>query len=213
MKRALLLAAAVVAVMCMVAAQDSPGPSRGYRPVGTWEQTSGDTRITLTITPDRLHVAALGKDNKPLWLMDADYSVTKDSILFGIVTSTEGEKKAGGAANPEPVVEPVDPPNPRARGLQPSRTPVAKVPQLALNVDDLFSFRFRVDDDILTIKEAKAKVAGGRGEFVLQGRFKKKADPREDIFKRKDKDFDNKGFDKADYKDKADRFRGYKDKK
>jgi hypothetical protein len=43
-------------------------------------------------------------------------------------------------------------------------------------VDDLFSFRFRVDDDVLTVKELKFK---GSADDFLQGRFTRKTPEKE----------------------------------
>jgi hypothetical protein len=195
MKRSLLLAVFVLGIGCIIGAQEPRGPDRGNRPIGTWEQTAGDVKITLTITADRLHITAAGKDNKPLGLIDADYSVTKDSILYGIVTSVEEEKRTVTTSS-----APVSASTPAS--LSPASGPPPALPlsesasRLGIDVDDLFSVRFRVDDDILTLKEPKAKTAGGRSGSFLKGRFKKKGEAGDRNFeektkeKRKDKEAD-----------------------
>lgn len=164
--------------VCPVAA-DKAEPPRPERPLGTWEQVHDDHTITLTIKGDRLQLTVTGKDGKagkPLWLLDADYSVTKDSILYGIVTGVEVERKAvarGPGEGPGGVRPPgARPTRPGAPGggEGPSEGEAgADLLRVDLGVDDVFRFRFRVDDDVLTIKTI-------RGDFPLKGRFKKKDD-------------------------------------
>lgn len=212
MKRTVLLLGLVLGIGCLVGAQEGRGPAKGDRPIGTWEQTTGDVKITLTVAADRLHISAAGKDNKPLWLIDADYSITKDSILYGIVTSVEEEKALAAGQKYDayrrryvestppsaallPPVSAVQTPPPPAT---PATQETVRAPQLGMSVDDLFSFRFRVDDDILTIKETKTKTSGGRGELLLHGRFKKKGEAGEE--RRFDKDKEKKE-EKRDFKE------------
>jgi hypothetical protein len=214
MKRWLILPVLGAACLCLAGSAyqddrkgDGP-PGRGPRPVGTWEQTADNHQITLRVEPDRLHVSVAPKGGKPAWVLDADYGVTKDSIVFGIVTSVEGaksvvraerqEEPAFGPGGPLPPgvggPGPGAPPGPGGRPFPPGgpppgigpggdRGPAAGPAALDIAIDDLFSFRFRVDDDILTIKEMKLKGGAARGDLVLQGRFKRveEARPKEDI--------------------------------
>jgi hypothetical protein len=203
MKRTLLLTGFVFGIGCLVDAQERGGRNESNRPVGTWEQSNGDNTLTLTVTADRLHITATGKEKKTLWLIDADYSVTKDSILYGIVTSIEnGSKLTVASQRPQPAMKSSSSPS-----LVPAPAPLLSVPNseadrsmpLGLCVDDLFSFRFRADDDILTIKATKAKTTGGRSEFPLEGRFKKIPDSENRLLREKG-DFEKKDIPKEKYK-------------
>jgi hypothetical protein len=200
MKRWLFLPVALVAC-CLAGAnyaqEDEEGPKdrsprlvgTGVRPVGVWEQTTDDYQITLKLEPDRLHLTVSAKGSKTDWVVDADYSVTKDSIVYGIVTSVDGSKsvvrveggKEGERLSPVATPIPASPSGSEERirttfspaaDEAPRAAPVPKPAQLDVAIDDLFSFRYRVDDEVLTIKDMKWKGVAGKGDLVLQGRFK-----------------------------------------
>jgi hypothetical protein len=77
--------------------------------------------------------------------LTADYSVTKDSMCYGIVTKTEYDS----------VMD-------------------AKLKEKLPEVDDTFSFRFRVDDDEMNIRDLRGK---GFDQFKnAAGRYKQKPD-------------------------------------
>lgn len=61
------------------------------RPVGIWEREIGACRITLRFEEDRLFGTCAFKDKKDAFtvVMDADYSVTKDNVLYGVITGSE----------------------------------------------------------------------------------------------------------------------------
>lgn len=61
------------------------------RPVGTWEREVGACRITLRFEEDRIFGTCVFKDKKDSFtvMMDADYSVTKDNVLYGVITGSE----------------------------------------------------------------------------------------------------------------------------
>lgn len=91
-----LILASVVAFVG-VAGIDSPDEKTKQQtnsPIGTWlkiDTPSRAGRTELTITPDKLTWTD-GADR-----LEADYSVTKDSILFGIITKIAVRAKANEA--------------------------------------------------------------------------------------------------------------------
>jgi hypothetical protein len=130
------------------------------RPVGTWERDVGPFHITIRIEADRLYGTFSGadKDCKITVELDADYSVNKDGVLFGVIT---GLDLSAGSQKEE----------------------LGDV--AALNnafADQPFSFRFRVDGDFLTVKDLK--FAGDKKEcdpkdlLIIQGRYKNKSAAR-----------------------------------
>jgi hypothetical protein len=129
------------------------------RPLGTWERDVGPNHITLRIEADRLYGTAtlmVDKDKKLTLSMDADYSVTADGILYGVITG----------------VDVPDVPNDSADVVE----------LAAVLPDQPFSVRFRVDRGSLTIKDLRCldigvntdKKALGDLLFVM-GRYKRKA--------------------------------------
>jgi hypothetical protein len=56
------------------------------KPLGKWERKIGKNHATLTIEENRLHLDIQGA--KPC-AVHADYSMTRDGIIYGIVTSVE----------------------------------------------------------------------------------------------------------------------------
>jgi RNA polymerase sigma factor (sigma-70 family) len=117
---------------------------------GTWMREIGPYQVILRAEGDRLHgtfIAAPkdGNDENVTLQVDADYSVSKDGTLYGLVTGIDlSDEDAAGDA--------------------------------ALLVDEPFSVRLRVDDDILVVKELKFRTGsnGGTDDLrLLVGRYKK----------------------------------------
>jgi hypothetical protein len=56
------------------------------KPLGKWERKIGKSHVTLTIEDNRLHATFIG--DKPC-VIHADYAVTRDGVVYGVVTSIE----------------------------------------------------------------------------------------------------------------------------
>jgi RNA polymerase sigma factor (sigma-70 family) len=151
---------------------EEPRPARAAespRPVGTWEREVGPVSLTMRIEADRIYgsgtCVSVEKDGRKFEItLDADYSVTKDNVLYGVLTGVDMGGNVRGDGGEE-----------WKEGLEVSQM---------LN-DAPFSLRYRLDDNVLTIKELKfgdpEKTNGknGYGVFML-GRWKKKADAGRD---------------------------------
>lgn len=92
--RVLILASALLLTSIQAATVvDEKRPEPKNSPVGSWRKMESIPRqppTTLTITDDKL-----------IWIdmnerMEADYSVTRDSILFGIIIKISGESFRNG---------------------------------------------------------------------------------------------------------------------
>jgi RNA polymerase sigma factor (sigma-70 family) len=129
----------------------SPKERQVQRPLGHWEREVGPYHVSLRIEADRLFGTFIGTDNneKITVAIESDYSVTKDSVLYGIVTGVEmpGNAEVELKANEF--------------------------------LDQPFSVHFRMDDNTLTLKNLKHLLGNGNGKSgeldVLQGRYKKKS--------------------------------------
>ncbi|MBP3957449.1 RNA polymerase sigma factor [Gemmata sp. G18] len=103
------------------------------RPFGSYtREVQPYGRATLTFTEDRLHVQATVSIEKFTVTVtaDADYSVNRESLVYGVITGADatGAGEAAGAFAPFAVVA----------------------------TDLPFAFRVRVEDDAITIKDIKA---------------------------------------------------------
>lgn len=110
------------------------------KPLGKWERKIGKSHITLTVEENRLHIRFSSGDVSGS--AHADYSMTRDGVLFGIVTSLEcddEEKEAEGTKE------------------------FYNAP---------FSFRFRIDEGALVISDARTVYADSKNDEQLNGRFK-----------------------------------------
>jgi hypothetical protein len=131
-------------------------PGKGHhpeRPVGTWHRSVEGCQVTLHVEGDRLTgTARVTEGGKGLVLsLRGDYSVTKDSVLYGVITDLEckegGEKKAE---------------------------------ESFLFIDQPFSARYRVDGEVLIVKDLRFGEFGLAGKdknselALLLGRYKKK---------------------------------------
>jgi hypothetical protein len=56
------------------------------KPLGKWERKVGKNHLTLIVEDNRLHIICAG--NKP-GTMHADYAMTRDGLIYGVVTSIE----------------------------------------------------------------------------------------------------------------------------
>src|SRR5438445_230390 len=93
------------AVAARTAADEKPAEPRRLvieRPLGTYEREieDGAIRVTLRFEPDHLFVrATLDEDGERITIVgEADYGLTKDSILYGVITSLDAPEDAETAA-------------------------------------------------------------------------------------------------------------------
>ena len=137
------------------------------RPVGDWERDIGPVHLTLHLDNDRIRAVAQipeERDNVKTGktvdlVMDFDYCVSKDSMLYGVLTSIE--LKGAWDQNVQGENE-----------LETMR-------QLT---DTPFCFRVRIDDNVLTIKDFKFasnprldKAGIARTPLFIAGPYKRQA--------------------------------------
>jgi hypothetical protein len=117
------------------------------RPLGNWRRDVGDCQVTWRIENDRLFgTCRLNKDSSVVTLqLEADYSVTKDSVLFGVISSLDvamqGNEEDDGDSK---------------EAVKNARAALIKF------IDQPFSIRYRVDDGVLTVKDVKIAGIGIR---------------------------------------------------
>ena len=123
------------------------------RPIGVWEhRIEGLLHIVLQFETDRVSLKGtyLAEQEQLTLSGEADYSVTRDSVLFGVITGLD----------------------------LPGRQEEAIESQLLL--DHAFSLRYRVDGDVLTIKDVKfgdySKQDAGQEAKYLAGRYRRLKD-------------------------------------
>ncbi len=118
------------------AADAGPGPqpppppaaaSAAQRPVGVWQREVGPFQFQVRIEADRLYASFVNtdKDERLHINLEADYSVTRDYVLYGVITGIE---------------QPDDP----EEETEQNQT-----------LDHPFSLRYRIDGDVLTVKDVK----------------------------------------------------------
>jgi RNA polymerase sigma factor (sigma-70 family) len=138
------------------------------RPIGSWERDVGAFHVTLRIEADRIYgtytYSGIEKDAKITFVLDADYSVTKDNVLYGVLTGGDVEGTGDKAAKDE-------------------------IAQAALGITSVsdcpFSFRYRVDGNVLSVRDPKfggidAATKDNGLQVLLQGRWKKKTETSRD---------------------------------
>lgn len=59
------------------------------KPLGKWERKIGKDHVALIIEDNRLHIIYVGEKGVTL---HADYAMTRDGLIFGVVTSIECEE-------------------------------------------------------------------------------------------------------------------------
>lgn len=110
------------------------------KPLGKWERKIGKSHITLMVEENRLHIRFASGDVSGS--AHADYSITRDGVVFGIVTSLECDDE-----------------DQEAEGIK----EFYNAP---------FSFRFRIDEGALVISDVKTLSAESKENEQLNGRFK-----------------------------------------
>jgi hypothetical protein len=91
--RTLLLASALIALNISLAGSPQSSQPAVNSPVGIWRKVEAPGRVapaTLTITNDKFSFSD-GADR-----LEADYGLTRDSILFGIITKISGRTFVNG---------------------------------------------------------------------------------------------------------------------
>jgi hypothetical protein len=86
------LALAVVASVGVLHAQEIT------KPLGKWERKIGKNHITLIVEDNRLHMISAGESMATL---HADYSITHDGVVYGVVTSIECDDDDNGDSTKE----------------------------------------------------------------------------------------------------------------
>jgi hypothetical protein len=85
-------------LVCLMVPPRSFAQSPPSRPLGTWERRLGPEPLRLYVEEARLHLVVPG-DNA--CTVHADYGMTKDGVIFGIVTSVEARDETASAAEKE----------------------------------------------------------------------------------------------------------------
>jgi RNA polymerase sigma factor (sigma-70 family) len=124
------------------------------RPLGTWERAFGPYQFTLHIEEDHLYGKVTFVDSKSgkkiTVVLDGDYGVTRDSLLYGVITGVD----------------------------VPEGGELEDVEDMGEYSDQPFSFRYRLDGNTLTLKDVKLGIAVKPEELkefrVILGRYKKK---------------------------------------
>jgi RNA polymerase sigma factor (sigma-70 family) len=123
--------------------EEHPAASRvtAPRPVGNWERTFGPLQVSLRVKAERLTgtVDVAVEKQRISFVFDADYSVTRDGVLYGIITGLDIRGAWQGA------------------DLQEAGNIQVLITQM---IDQPFSIRYRVDDGILTVKDVKFGTIG-----------------------------------------------------
>jgi hypothetical protein len=132
------------------------------RPVGQWERKLGPWDFSFRITPERIigQFDIPGDKQRLRLIVEGDYAVSKEHVLYGVITGADLEG-AGQSAGFEEMAQ-----------LQVVSSQI---------IDQPFSLRYRVDDDILTIKNLKCspllQESGDKGlaEMLVMvvGRYKR----------------------------------------
>jgi hypothetical protein len=77
---------ALALAACLLGFGSAPGSEPADRPLGKWERKIGKTQVTLVVEENRLHILVAGEKSCTL---HADYTLTRDLIVYGVVTSVE----------------------------------------------------------------------------------------------------------------------------
>jgi hypothetical protein len=80
---------ALTLVVCLASVSALRAQESMAKPLGKWERKIGKSHVTLIVESNRLHATFIGE--KPC-VLHADYSMTRDGVLFGVVTSIECEE-------------------------------------------------------------------------------------------------------------------------
>jgi hypothetical protein len=66
------------------------------KPLGKWERKSGKNQVTLIVEDNRLHMISTGEN---VGALHADYSMTRDGVIYGVITSVECDDEDGDSTN------------------------------------------------------------------------------------------------------------------
>jgi hypothetical protein len=121
---------ALVLVVCLVSL-DATRAQDMAKPLGKWERKIGKNHVTLIVEENRLHVMNLGE--KPCTL-HADYHMTKDGVIYGVVTSIECDDDEDDNNSDK------------------------------LMIDAPFSCRFRIDEGALLIRDLRTGAGDNKEE-------------------------------------------------
>jgi hypothetical protein len=87
-----------VSLLARTAAPAAAAPAD--RPVGFWECEFQDFKLTLQVEADQLHLMMEDHNGKILFRGDADYSVSREGLVYGVVTSmAASDDEMSGAAD------------------------------------------------------------------------------------------------------------------
>jgi RNA polymerase sigma factor (sigma-70 family) len=138
------------------------------RPIGLWERDiridNESLHITLRIDANRLHVSysgPIGNKDTIKVVVDGDYSVTRDYVLYGVVTGVD---------------------IPEVSGKGQGNNVADALTYGYLLMDHPFSVRYRLDENVLTVKAVNLGLNGLDGNNknqndelqLLCGQYKKK---------------------------------------
>jgi RNA polymerase sigma factor (sigma-70 family) len=133
------------------------------RPLGMWERQIGPLKMQLHIESDRMVMIVEGQEKEMRFQtrLEAEYSVTKDGVLYGIVTSVDIDTTPAAVGSPRELANIM----------------------LTVNsfIDHPFSMRVRADENALTIKDINFGGLTKEGNVkdtnevraMLLGRYKK----------------------------------------
>ena len=140
-------------------------------PVGVWEKEVGAIHMTLRIKDNhRVYGSCSGviDDGKKFdFSINADYSVTPDHVLYGVITDVGLPTDEGAQGSAKELDDQLK----------------TSLEMMQLLDDQPFSLRYRLDDNVLTIKDVRfgdPKEKGDNEIALLLGRWKKKADSGRD---------------------------------
>jgi hypothetical protein len=85
---------AVVAAFAVLPALAFAGGKAAKKPSGSYSRAAGDRKVTWTFKDDTLAIAI--KIGEGSIHYDASYGVTKDGVLFGVMTKAEKKGPTGG---------------------------------------------------------------------------------------------------------------------
>jgi len=75
-----------LALVVSLASANAVNAQEMTKPIGKWERKVGKTHVVLSIEDNRLHINCSGDKCVTL---HADYSMTRDGLVYGVVTSVE----------------------------------------------------------------------------------------------------------------------------
>ncbi|HEY7328283.1 MAG TPA: hypothetical protein VH592_11610 [Gemmataceae bacterium] len=80
---------AVLALSVCLANANALHAQEMTKPLGKWERKLGKTHVILNLEDNRLHIYCTGEKTVTL---HADYAITRDGLIYGVVTSIECEE-------------------------------------------------------------------------------------------------------------------------